>query len=223
MRVLVIDDEVALAETIKQGLEAEGFDVEMRHDGVSGLERASSGVFDAIVLDLLLPGMNGYKVCEQLRVNGVSTPVLMLTAKGGEWDLADGLEVGADDYLTKPFSFVVLVARLRALTRRVQRVEGSDLTCGSLRLDPVQRRCGRGETEIKLTSREAAVLEVLMRAEGRVVSKEDIRTKVWGADAADDNVVEVYIGYLRKKVDAPFSLASIETVRGLGYRLVAKG
>lgn len=223
MRILVIDDEVALAETIKAGLRDEGFEVEIRNDGTSGLERALTGGFDVIVLDLLLPGMNGYKVCAALRERGISTPVLMLTAKSGEYDLADGLEMGADDYLTKPFSFVVLVARLRALTRRIQRVDTVELSCGDLRLDPLQRQCTRGTVDIKLTSREASVLEVLMRSMGKVVSKDEIRTQVWGADAGDDNVVEVYVGYLRKKVDVPFELASIETVRGLGYRLSDKG
>lgn len=221
MHVLVIDDEVALANAIRNGLVQEGFTVEVANDGLTGLDRACTGEFDAIILDLLLPGLNGYKVCEEIRNRGISTPILMLTAKSGEWDLADGLEVGADDYLTKPFSFVVLSARLKALSRRVQRIEVPELVAGSLRLDPIQRRCTRSGNEVKLTSREASVLEVLLRAEGRVVAKDEIRTKVWGADSTDDNVVEVYVGYLRRKIDAPFDCASIETVRGLGYRLVA--
>lgn len=222
MHVLVIDDEVALADAVRDGLVAEGFSVEVCNDGATGLQRAVSGTFDAIVLDLLLPGMNGYKVCQSLRDAGVSTPVLMLTAKSGEWDLSDGLEAGADDYLTKPFSFVVLTARLRALVRRVQLVDTPELSCGSLVLDPAQRRCTRRGDEVNLTSREAAVLEVLLRAEERLVPKDEIRLQVWGPDSTDDNVVEVYVGYLRRKVDVPFELNSIQTVRGLGYRLVAQ-
>ena len=222
MHVLVVDDEVSLAEAVKDGLVAEGFTVEVCYDGLTGLAKAKTGSFDAVVLDLLLPGMNGYNVCRELRDSGVATPVLMLTAKSGEYDEADGFEMGADDYLTKPFSFVVLTARLRALSRRVQKVAAAELSAGGLVLEPVERRCARDGTEVSLTSREASVLEVLMRAEGRVVAKEELRRQVWGPDATDDNVVEVYVGYLRRKIDAPFGISSIETVRGLGYRLVPR-
>jgi len=220
MRVLVIEDEVALAEAVRDGLVAEGYDVDVVHDGADGLWRAREGSYDAIVLDILLPGMNGYKVCETLRDEGVWTPILMLTAKDGEWDEAEALDTGADDFLSKPFSFVVLLARLRALVRRGAPPRPAVLELGPLRLDPGTRRLERGADVVKLTAREFALLEYLMRRDGNVASKAEILDHVWGMDfAGDPNVVEVYIGYLRRKIDQPYDSHMIRTVRGAGYRL----
>jgi two-component system, OmpR family, response regulator len=221
VRVLVVEDEVHLAEAIGEGLTTEGFDVELCHDGLDGLWRARERPYGAIVLDILLPGMNGYKVCETLRQEGVWTPILMLTAKSGQYDEAEALDTGADDFLAKPFSFVVLVARLRALVRRGGPPRPTLLAVGDLELDPARRRCRRGAVDVELTPREWSVLELLMRRPGDVVPKRELLVHVWGLDfEGDDNVVEVYVRYLRRKLDAPFGRASIRTVRGVGYRLV---
>ncbi len=221
MRVLVVEDEVHLADAIAEGLESEGFDVDAVHDGLDGLWRAREGSYDVIVLDVLLPGMNGYRVCNTLRAEGNWTPILILTAKDGEWDEAEALDTGADDFLSKPFSFVVLLARLRALFRRGAPPRPAVLEVGPLRLDPGTRRLIRDDVEIRLTSREFAVLEFLMRRGGTVVAKSEILDHVWGMDfAGDPNVVEVYVGYLRRKIDQPFGSNLIRTVRGAGYRLV---
>ncbi len=220
MRVLVVEDEVHLADAITDGLQAEGFDVDAVHDGIDGLWRAREGSYDAIVLDILLPGMNGYRVCKTLRDEGVWTPVLILTAKDGEYDEAEALDTGADDFLSKPFSFVVLLARLRALFRRGAPPRPAVLEFGPLRLDPATRKVANGETEVTLTAREFALLEYLMRRDGSVASKSEILDHVWGMDfAGDPNVVEVYIGYLRRKLDQPDSEQLIKTVRGAGYLL----
>jgi DNA-binding response OmpR family regulator len=220
--VLVIEDEIALARAIARGLVAEDFEVDVVHDGLEGLARARSGDYGAIVLDILLPGMNGYKVCATLRGEDNWTPILMLTAKDGEYDEAEALDTGADDFLSKPFSFVVLVARLRAIVRRGERPRPTPVSVGDLRLDPASRTCTRGDTTIALTVREFALLEALMRRAGDVVSKQELLEQVWGPTfAGDPNLVEVYIGYLRKKVDAPFATHTIVTVRGAGYRMVA--
>ena len=222
MRVLVVEDEVALAQGIERGLAAEGFDVEVTHDGTTGYERARTGHFDLIVLDIMLPGMNGYKVCRSLREDEVWTPILMLTAKDGEYDEAEALDTGADDFLSKPFSFVVLVARLRALARRRSDHNLAPLELGNLVLDVVARECRRGDAEISLSPREFALLEALLRHRGEVISKQELLDRVWGEDfEGDPNVVEVYVGYLRKKIDAPFGVESIKTVRGAGYQLLA--
>jgi two-component system OmpR family response regulator len=224
MRVLVVDDEVRLADGIRKGLQAEGFAVDVAHDGVDGLWYARENPYDAIVLDLMMPGMSGWKVCETLRAEQDWTPVLMLTAKDGEWDQVDALDAGADDYVTKPFSFPVLVARLRALVRRGSRERPTVLQAGDLRLDPAERRVWRGETLLDLTSREFTVLEYLMRHPGQVLSKRDVIANVWDDDfTGDPNIVEVYIGHLRRAVDRPFGRNAIETVRGAGYRLAADG
>ena len=224
MRVLVIEDEVALAEAVRDGLTAEGYDVDIVHDGADGLWRAREGSYDAIVLDILLPGMNGYKVCETLRDEGVWTPILMLTAKDGEWDEAEALDTGADDFLSKPFSFVVLLARLRALFRRGAPPRPAVLELGPLRLDPGTRRLERGDDVIKLTAREFAVLEFLIRRRGEVVSKAEILDNVWDfAFDGDPNIVEVYIRHLRTKIDEPFGRQAIHTIRGAGYRLDPNG
>jgi two-component system, OmpR family, response regulator len=222
MRVLVVEDEVALAEAVADGLQAEGFDVDTVHDGMDGLWRAREGSYDAIVLDVLLPGMNGYRVCKTLRDEGVWTPILILTAKDGEWDEAEALDTGADDFLSKPFSFVVLLARLRALFRRGAPPRPAVLQIGPLTLDPGTRRVTRNGDDIKLTTREFALLEYLMRRNGNVASKPEILDHVWGMDfAGDPNVVEVYVGYLRRKLDDPYGSHLIRTVRGAGYRLTA--
>ena len=223
MRVLLVEDEVHLAAAISDGLAAEGFDVDAVHDGTDGLWRAREGSYDAIVLDILLPGMNGYRVCKTLRDEGVWTPILMLTAKDGEYDEAEALDTGADDFLSKPFSFVVLLARLRALFRRGAPPRPAVIELGPVRLDPATRKMSHGDTEVKLTSREFSLLEYLMRRDGNVASKAEILDHVWGMDfGGDPNVVEVYIGYLRRKLDQPFGTQLIRTVRGAGYRLTAE-
>ncbi len=219
MRVLVVEDEVNLATAISTGLAAEGYLVETAHDGVEGLWRAQEGQFDAIILDILLPGLNGYRVCATLREEGVQTPILMLTAKDGEYDEAEGLDLGADDYVTKPFSFVVLLARLRALIRRRSSIQPDVLTIGDLTLNTMTRKCTRGETELSLTAREFTLLEALMLEPDRVIPKQELIDKVWGLDYfGNPNIVEVYIGYLRNKIDRPFGAKTIETIRGIGYR-----
>lgn len=224
MKVLVVEDEVRLAQALRRGLQAEGFSVDLAHDGPDGLHLAQEGDYDALVLDVMLPGLSGYRVCQSLRAAGNWVPVLMLSAKDGEYDEADGLDVGADDYLTKPFSYVVLVARLRALLRRGAPERPVVLAAGDLTLDPATRAVHRAKDRIDLTPREFALLEFLMRRRGEVVPKSQILTTVWDSNyTGDPNVVEVYVGYLRRKVDAPFGRRALETVRGVGYRLAADG
>jgi two-component system OmpR family response regulator len=224
VRVLVVEDEKRLAAGLKKGLEAEGFATDVALDGTDGLWMAREHPYDAIVLDIMLPGINGYKVCSTLRAEGIWTPILMLTAKEGELDEAEALDTGADDYLTKPFSYVVIVARLRALIRRGARERPAVLVAGDLRFDPGARRVFRGEVEVTLTFRETAVLEFLLRRKGEVVSKREILDHVWDYDfEGDPNIVEVYVRHLRNKLDRPFGRASIETLRGAGYRLAADG
>jgi two-component system OmpR family response regulator len=221
MRVLVIEDEPRLADAVARGLRSEGFEVDISHTGPDGLWRAREGAYAAIVLDILLPGLNGYAVCRELRTGGDRTPVLMLTAKQGEHDEAEGLELGADDFLRKPFSFVVLVARLRALIRRATDAPDGVLRIGDLAVDTEKRRCWRGPSELVLTAREFELLVALARRAGGTASKSELLTEVWGFDfAGDDNIVEVYVRYLRTKIDRPFARDSIQTVRTLGYRLV---
>jgi DNA-binding response OmpR family regulator len=224
MRVLVVEDEAALADGLRVGLVADGFAVDVAGTGTDGLWLAREQPFDAIVLDLMLPDVNGYQICRALRAERVWTPILMLTAKDGEWDEVEGLDTGADDYLTKPFSHAVLVARLRALMRRGARERPPVLRAGDLRLDPASRRVWRAEGELSLTSREVSLLEFLLRRQGEVVSKREILAHVWDFDFdGDPNIVEVYVRRLREKVDRPFGCADLETVRGAGYRLVAHG
>jgi two-component system, OmpR family, response regulator len=224
MRVLVVEDERHLAGGIKRGLEAEGFAVDISLDGLDGLERANQGDYDAIVLDIMLPGMNGYKVCSSLREGGNWTPIIMLTAKDGELDEAEALDTGADDFLSKPFSYIVLVARIRALLRRGGRERPPVLEVGDLKLDPAAHRAWRGDAEISLTPRQFSLLEYLMRKAGEVVSKADILEHVWDyAFEGDPNIVEVYIRHLRKRIDEPFGRNAIQTVRLVGYRLAADG
>ncbi|TNM39572.1 response regulator transcription factor [Nocardioides albidus] len=224
MRVLVVDDERRLARTLQVGLGAEGFAVDLAHDGTDGLWLARENPYDAIVLDLMLPGINGYQVCRTLREEGNWTPILMLTAKDGEWDQVEGLDTGADDYLTKPFSFPVLVARLRAVARRGAKERPTALEIGDLVVDTAARRVRRGDVEIALTAREFAVLAFLARHRGDVVSKRQILDSVWDGDfEGDPNIVEVYVRHLRNKVDRPFGREAIETLRGAGYRLASDG
>ena len=224
MRVLVVEDEASIADALAIGLRAEGFDVDIADNGTDGLWRARETAYAAIILDILLPGMNGFKVCRTLRDEGVWTPILMLTAKDGELDEAEALDTGADDFLSKPFSFVVLVARLRALLRRGSTPRPTVLTVGSLTLDPASRQCRRGDHAVDLTAREYALLELLMRRSDAIVSKTVLLDEVWGPDfEGDPNIVEVYIGHLRAKIDRPFGRESIRTIRGAGYRIGADG
>lgn len=223
MRVLLVEDEIRLAQLVQTGLEDEGIDVEVEHDGESGLWRAQEGSYDAIILDIMLPKLNGYQVCAELRKAEIWTPVLMLTAKDGEYDEAEALDTGADDFLRKPFSFVVLLARLRALVRRGAPARPAVLEIEDLTLDPATKSAERAGTTIDLSRREYAVLEMLMRANGLPVSRQDILDRVWGFDdEPGSNVVEVYIRYLRQKIDNPFDKALIHTVRSVGYRMGLK-
>lgn len=229
MRLLIVEDEKRLALSLAKGLTAEGYAVDVEHDGVDGLHRASEGTYDLVILDIMLPGMNGYRVCSTLRAAGHDVPILMLTAKDGEYDEAEGLDTGADDYLTKPFSYVVLVARVKALLRRRGNAGPSPVhILGDLKVDTAARRVFRGEngeggeggedSEVTLTAKEFAVLEQLVLRTGEVVSKGDILEHVWDfAYEGDPNIVEVYISALRRKLGAPL----IKTVRGAGYRLEA--
>lgn len=220
MRVLVVEDERRLAESLRRGLVAEGFVVEVAHDGVDGQWLATEHAFDVLVLDIMLPGRNGYDVLRNLREAHVWTPALMLTAKDGEYDQTDAFDLGADDYLTKPFSFVVLVARLRALIRRGAPERPVVAEVGDLALDPARHQVSRAGQEIRLTAREFSLLEYLMHHREDVVTKAQILDAVWDpAFDGAENIVEVYIGYLRKKIDVPFGRHSIETVRGVGYRI----
>ncbi|MDP9073276.1 MAG: response regulator transcription factor [Actinomycetota bacterium] len=220
MRILVVEDERLLAGALKRGLEAEGYAVDVSPDGRDGLWRAREQAYDAMVLDIMLPGLNGFQVCATLRHEANWTPILMLTAKDGEYDEAEALDTGADDFVSKPFSYVALLAHLRALVRRGARQRPAVLRVGDLRLDPASRSVGRGEEAVQLTAREFAALEYLMRHPGEVVSKAEMLEHVWDAGYdGDPNVVEVYIGYLRRKIDVPFGRHTIETVRGAGYRL----
>jgi len=224
MRILLVEDERSFARALCRGLEAEGFVVELAEDGRKGLQMATERSYDVVVLDIMLPGLNGYRVAAALRERDRWTPVLMLTAKVGELDEAEALDTGADDFLSKPFSFVVLVARLRALARRGGGRRPAVLEAGDLRLDPAGHRAWRGDAEIQLTAREFALLELLMRHPGEVLTRREILDGVWDfAFDSDSNIVEVYVGYLRRKIDLPFGRRAIETVRGIGYRLAANG
>ena len=220
MRILVVEDEAKTAAAIRRGLEAEGHAIDIPPDGAEGLWLAEQNPYDVVILDIMLPELSGYELCARLREAGDWTPILMLTAKDGELDEAHALDTGADDFLTKPFSFVVLLARVRALLRRGKMERPAVLTAADLRLDPASHRCWRGDAEVALTAREFAVLEYLLRHAGDVVSKAAILENVWDFNFdGDPNIVEVYIRHLRKKLDEPFASRLIETVRGAGYRL----
>lgn len=220
MRVLVVDDAINLAQELRRALMAEGFVVDLAHDGITGEWMATEFEYDALILDIMLPGRHGYDVLRNLRASGIWVPTLMLTAKDGDYDQTDAFDLGADDYLTKPFTLAILIARLRALIRRGAPPRPVVLAVGDLTLDPNTRRVERAGAPISLTAREFAVLHFLMRHSQDVVSKTAIRDNVW--DAAfdgSDNIVEVYIGHLRRKIDTAFGVISLETVRGAGYRI----
>jgi DNA-binding response OmpR family regulator len=222
--VLVVDDEQRLAAALRRGLEAEGIAVDVAHTGTDGLWMARENDYDVLVLDIMMPGMSGYTLCRTLREEEDWTPILMLTAKDGDWDQIEALDTGADDFLTKPFAFAVLLARLRSLVRRGTRERPVVLEAGDLRLDPASRSVTRGDMAVTLTSREFAVLEYLIRRKGEAVSKSEILANVWDFDFdGDPNIVEVYIRHLRNKLDRPFERNAIETLRGAGYRLDARG
>ena len=224
MKLLLVEDDEKIAATVKRGLEAEGFSVELAADGNEGLWRATEGSYDLLVLDIMLPGRNGYRLCADLRAADNWTPILMLTAKDGDLDEAEALDTGADDYLTKPFSFPVLVARIRALLRRTPDHKPAPVSVGDLRIDPAQRRVWVGEQERTLTTREFDVLEFLVRRAGRVLSKEEILAGVWDDDFdGDPNIVEVYVLRLRRKLEGPHGRHRIQTIRGAGYRVVDDG
>ncbi|MCL6549853.1 MAG: response regulator transcription factor [Acidothermus cellulolyticus] len=219
-RVLVVDDEAGLTDALFRGLTAVGFTVDIARDGAEAVHKATTREYDAVVLDIMLPRLSGYDVLRRLRAEDNWTPVLMLTAKDGEYDIVDALEIGADDYLTKPFSFAILIARLRALTRR-KRVPGqSSLHAGALHLNLTRRKCTVGDQEISLTPREFSVLECLLRHHGQAVSKDVILREVWDENYdGDANIVEVYVGYLRRKLAEYPDAPTIRTLRGFGYLL----
>lgn len=220
MRVLVIEDEKRFAAALKAGLEAQGYAVDVAHDGRDGLWMASEAPYSAIVLDIMLPGLNGYRVCQRIRARGLSTPILMLTAKDGEYDEAEGLDTGADDFLSKPFSYVVFLARLRALVRRGGSSRASVLRAGDLELDLNSRECRRAGAVISLTPKEFAVLSYLLERPGEIVSKQEMLERMWDfASTPDSNLIEVYVSILRRKVDVPFGRHTIRTVRGAGYQI----
>jgi DNA-binding response OmpR family regulator len=224
MKLLLIEDDQKLSAAVQRGLEAEGFAVDVAFDGDDGFWMANEGGYDAIVLDIMLPGRNGFRICADLRAADDWTPILMLTAKDGDLDEAEGLDTGADDYLAKPFSFPVLVARLHALLRRIDARSPVPLEVGDLRIDPRRRLATRAGREIELTTREFDVLEFMVRRTGDVLSKRDILNGVWDfAFDGDPNIVEVYVGRLRRKVDEPFAAPLITTVRGAGYRIASAG
>ena len=220
MRVLIVEDESKLADLLRRGLEREGMAVDVAADGEAALPRAAATDYDAIVLDVMLPGIDGFEVCRRLREAEVVSPILMLTARDSVRDRVAGLDRGADDYLTKPFSYAELLARLRALFRRGRPQRTAELRAGGLRLDPASRRVWRGEAEIELSAKELAVLETFMRRPGEVLSRFELLEHAWDYDYENrSNVVDAYVRLLRKKIDRPFGTDTIETVRGAGYRL----
>jgi two-component system, OmpR family, response regulator len=224
VRVLVVEDDVKMARLVRRGLVEEGVVVDVAATGDEGLWRAAATEYDAIVLDVMLPGTDGFEVCRRLRAGGHWAPVLMLTARGDVADRVSGLDAGADDYLTKPFSFAELLARLRALSRRPPLARPAVIEVGDLRLDPATRRVWRGDVEVPLTAKEFALLDAFMRRPGRVLSRVDLLDHAWEYTYENrSNVVDVYVRYLREKIDRPFGRASIETVRGVGYRLANDG
>ena len=224
MKLLLVEDDEKIAAAVRRGLEGEGYSVETTGDGATGLWMARENRYDLILLDLMLPGRNGYKICADPREAGDWTPILMLTAKDGDLDEAEALDTGADDYLTKPFSFPVLVARVRALLRRTTGRNPAPVTVGDLRIDSGRRRAWRGANQLTLTAREFEVLEFLVRRAGQVLSKDEILAGVWHQDFdGDPNIIEVYIRRLRRKLDEPYGRRFIQTVRGAGYRLSDDG
>lgn len=223
MRVLLIEDDTAIARSLKEGLEDEAYAVDVANDGSEGYRTAVADEYDVIILDIMLPEMNGYEVCRALRNDGNKTPILMLTARDAERDIVEGLDTGADDYLAKPFSFDVLLVRIRALLRRPNEKLEEILQVGDLKLDPSSKKVTRASQEINLTSKEYGVLEYLMRNKGKVLSKEQIISHVWDFDAdVLPNNVELFIMFLRRKIDKPFKSKLIHTVSGFGYKLEEK-
>jgi DNA-binding response OmpR family regulator len=224
VRILIVEDDLDLSASLQRVMRREGFDCDVEHDGEIGLQRAATEVYDLIVLDIMLPTLNGFRICGELRDQNVWTPILMLTAKSGEWDEAESLETGADDYLTKPVSTVVLLAHVRALIRRSRLGDVSALSVEGLALDPIRKRCSDGTTQITLSGREVEVLAFLMLQQGVVVSKGKVISAVWGDGfEGDQNIVEVYVRNLRRKLNAAFGRKFIETVRGSGYSIPANG
>jgi len=224
MKVLVVEDDRKIATAVRRGLQAEGLTVDVAFDGTDGLWQATEGAYDLIILDIMLPGRSGNEICADLRRGGDWTPILMLTARDSDRDETHALDAGADDYLTKPFSFAVLVARIRALLRRATGRDPAPVEAGDLRIDPGQRRAWRGRAEIDLTARQFDVLEFLVRRAGQVLSKSEILDGVWEYDfEGDPNIVEVYIRRLRTRIDEPFGRHAIQTIRGAGYRLAVDG
>jgi DNA-binding response OmpR family regulator len=224
VRILIVEDDHVVADAVRRGLEREGFAVDVAADGTEGLWRVTETPYDAVVLDIMLPGMSGYEICARMRAADNWSPVLMLTARDGDVDEARALDTGADDYLSKPFSYVVLLARLRALLRRGQRERPAVLSAGDLRLDPAAHQVWRGDEPVELTPRQFSLLEFLIRRRGDVLSKSEILEHVWDfAFEGDPNIVEVYVGQLRRRVDEPFGRSSLQTVRGVGYRLDPEG
>ncbi len=220
MRLMVVEDEAVMAAGLKTGLEAESFAVDVASNGIDGLWMARERSYDAIILDLMLPGLSGHALCCELRKAQIWTPVLILTALDDETAEVRALDIGADDYLTKPFSFAVLLARLRSLMRRGAPERPTVMEAHGIRMDPASRRAWRGEVEVALTAREMALLEFFLRRSGEVVSKRQILDHVWGEDfEGDPNIVEVYVAHLRNKLDRPFGAESIQTIRGAGYRI----
>ena len=220
MKLLLIEDDRAVVEALKEGLEDEAYAVDVAYDGDEGYRSASADTYDVIILDVMMPEMNGYEVCRKLRAEGDTTPILMLTAKDQERDIVEGLDTGADDYLAKPFSFEVLLARIRALLRRPSEKQAEVLRVGDLTLDPASRQVERAGQIIALTAKEYAVLEYLMRGAGKVHSKQSIISHVWDFDAdVLPNNVEVFIMFIRRKVDRPFAVPLIHTVPGFGYKI----
>jgi two-component system, OmpR family, response regulator len=224
MRALVVEDEPKLAALLRRGLIEDGYSADVAGTGEDALRMARAVPYDAIVLDVMLPGLDGFDVCRQLRSSGVWSPILMLTARDGVNDRVIGLDTGADDYLTKPFSFAELLARLRALTRRGLSERRTVLEVGSLRLDPATRQVWRKDVQLELSTKEFALLETFMRRPGHVLSRVDLLDHAWDYSyESRSNVVDVYVGYLRAKIDRPFGLRSIETLRNAGYRLRSDG
>ena len=222
MRMLVVEDDVRMAGLLRSGLAEEGFAVDLAHNGQDGFWLATENQYDAVVLDVMLPQLSGYSVCRRLREAGNWVPIMMLTAKDGEYDEAEALDNGADDYLSKPFSYVVLLARLRALARRGGHERPVAITVGDLVVEPAGLRCRRGATDIALTPKEFAVLHALARRAGDVVSKRELLSQAWDfAYDGDPSIIEVYVSALRRKIDAPFGRTTLVTVRGAGYRLEA--
>jgi two-component system OmpR family response regulator len=224
MNVLVVEDEVKMAALVRRGLSEQGLTVDVAATGEEAIGMARASAYDAIVLDVMLPGIDGFETCRNLRADGVWSPVLMLTARGALEDRVAGLDGGADDYLTKPFSFAELLARLRALVRRGQSERPTVVEVGDMRLDPATRQVWRGEAEIQLSAKEFTLLEVFMRRPGHVLTRSQLLEHAWEYDYEHrSNIIEVYIRYLRQKIDQPFGVKSLETVRGAGYRLRKDG